>query len=150
MTNKICWVDEDERIWSPERKLLLGLGFGVGTHNNASDALANLRNDKPDGYHLIILDVMLRQGRNLTVFSDHRTEFGLYTGLVLAEELIESEPNWASKILLFSRTSQADHIHRIENSSKELGVKYLRKQRTIQGKNFVRRLHDDGLIHLQA
>ena len=146
MANKICWIDEDERIWSPERKLLLGIGFTVETHNNASDALTDLALRDPDTYRLLILDVMLRQGDNLDVFSDHRTQRGLDTGIILAEELIGCNQAWRSKILLFSRANKPDHVDRIRSAAGTLEITYLRKERANQGKNFVQRLKDSNFI----
>lgn len=146
MCKLIYWVDEDERIWSPERKLLLGLGFEVVTFGNATEAREALSSSEPSETRLLILDVMLRQGEDLITFSDRNTFKGLDTGIVLAKNLSSIESNWASKILFFSRASKPDHISRIRHVTNQIGAKYLPKNRNNQGRKFVERLRELGFL----
>jgi hypothetical protein len=86
---RVYWVDEDERIWAPERAILKGLRFEVMPLGDASTALAVIRAENPINIQLLILDVMLLPGEDHAEFSDHATNGGIETGLILAQKLYD-------------------------------------------------------------
>jgi hypothetical protein len=150
MSNIVIWVDEDERIWEPERRLLIGLGCNVVPISDATSALNFFRSQMDQAVvslQMAIFDVMLLQGDNNQIFSDEKTNNGLNTGIVLAANVLEMVPGLRDRIILFSRSSNDDHTALIKRHASELGIKYIRKGPTTQGRYFVNWLIKAGFIN---
>jgi DNA-binding NtrC family response regulator len=145
MTKKIVWVDEDERIWAPERSALVGLGYDVESISDATSALEYFYGSECEEIKLVILDVMLLQGSS-EKFSDERTNKGLNTGIVLAEEIVENCAADASKIVLFSRASKKEHISYMKKKATALNIEHIRKSPITQGRHFIKWLIEHGYI----
>ena len=145
MADRIAWVDEDERIWSPERKMLLALGIEVESFVDASAAYSILGNKANGSHKLLILDVMLQQGSDQSVFSDRATNMGSETGLVLARKLCEAR-NDLPKILFFSRSTDPVIVSSIEKATQELNALYLKKSPKTSGPHFLEFLKKYKLI----
>ena len=145
MVSRIAWVDEDERIWSPERMMLLALGIEVESFVDASAAYSILGNGANGSHKLLILDVMLQQGSDQAVFSDRATNMGSETGLILARKLCEARAD-LPKILFFSRSTDPVIVASIEKTAKELKAYYLKKSPKTSGPNFIIFLQKNGLI----
>lgn len=142
----VIWVDEDERIWAPERSLLEGLGIKVIAISDATAALRLIADVPRDQIALIILDVMLLQGEDLSVFSDSATFRGLRTGLVLGRRLV-SEGLCAGEVLLFfSRVMDAHERSEVARTARELKAKYVPKSSKTQGRNFVQWLKENKIL----
>jgi CheY-like chemotaxis protein len=135
---KVLWIDEDTRIWAPERRLLNGLGFDVTTVTDATSALRLANSEELESYHLIIIDVMLVQGEDEKTFSDEDTDSGLQTGLVLAEKFVEKSPSIGRKLLFFSRATDRAAIATISQTAAKIGGHYLAKRSETQGRHFIK------------
>ena len=146
MTGRVFWVDEDDRIWETERNILMGLGFDPIPIGDATRALDIIGGTVIGDVKLIILDVMLLQGDDEIVFSDEVTSQGRETGLVLAETLYAVDPNYGSKILFFSRVTEAHRVARIKSVAAKIGGFYLPKNKDTQGKYFISWLQKNGFI----
>lgn len=145
MAGRIAWVDEDERIWSPERKMLLALGIDVESFVDASAAYSILRNQANASHGLLILDVMLQQGSDQSIFSDRATNMGSETGLVLARKLCEARSD-LPRILFFSRSTDPVIVASIERATQELNALYLKKSPRTSGPHFIDFLSKNKLI----
>jgi hypothetical protein len=143
---RVFWIDEDERIWAPERSILRGLGFDVITIGDASSAWIHLQRETFQDVSLIILDVMLLRGEDELVFSAQATNDGTETGLVLAEKIISLSPALGRKILFFSRASRENIVAKTATVAERIGAHYLRKRVDTQGKGFIGWMRDHGLI----
>jgi DNA-binding response OmpR family regulator len=143
---RIAWVDEDERIWAPERNILIGLGQTVDVFADASTAFDVFMDGGISRYELVILDVMLLQGENEDIFSDAATKLGRDTGLVLARRICEKEKEMGRRILFFTRATDPPHVALIEATSRDLGAYYLRKSQSMQAGTFVKFLLENNLI----
>jgi DNA-binding response OmpR family regulator len=143
---RVLWVDEDERIWAPERRLLTGLGFEVVPVGDATTAYGMVLAGQLDGVSLIILDVMLLQGDDESIFSDATTNHGLNTGLVLARRITEHVGGIAGRMLFFTRATEESHVALIRSTAKELGLHYLPKSPKTQGRHFIAWLKQNGFI----
>ena len=147
MTRKrFIWVDEDERIWAPERWLLEGLGVEVVAISDATSAFRLLRDARPDEVNLIILDVMLLPGDDDVIFSDVETEGGIKTGLVLGKLLARQHVSIGNKLLFFSRVTDGPGTAEIIRVSKDIGAYYLQKSRKTQGLHFIKWLREKGFV----
>lgn len=146
MTASIVWIDEDDRIWAPERSLLLGLGANVDAVGDATSALHLLTTPSLVKLNLIIMDVMLLQGDDVSIFSDAATNMGRDTGLVLARHLCRSTPEVGRKILFFSRATDRAHVALIERTAQDLNAHYLKKGPKTQGMHFIRWLREHGFL----
>ena len=143
---KIIWVDEDERIWDPERWLLRGLGLVVEALSDATSAWEIIRVADLDQVSLIVLDVMLLQGDDMQLFSDTETMGGLRTGLVLARRLCKENPRICKKILFFSRVSGEVIAAEIMKTAKDIGAHFLQKSPQTQGRHFIHWLRANRFI----
>jgi hypothetical protein len=137
MTSKVFWVDEDERIWAPERSVLTGLGFNVIPVGDASSALSTICAEDPSNIRLLILDIMLLPGDDHVVFSDQLTNGGTETGLVLAERLYSANSALGPRILFFSRATRGPIISKTKLLASRIGGYYLQKSTTTQGRHFI-------------
>jgi hypothetical protein len=146
MTGRVFWIDEDNRIWETERNILIGLGFEVTPVPDATLALAIIGSAGVNDVRLIILDVMLLQGEDEIAFSDELTSGGRETGLVLAEKLCAADPSYGSRILFFSRVTEAHRVAKIKAVANKLGGFYLPKNKDTQGKYFISWLEKNGFI----
>lgn len=147
MTRKrFIWVDEDERIWAPERWLLEGLGVDVVAISDATSALRLMRDIRPDEVNLIILDVMLLPGDDVRVFSDIETDGGAKTGLVLGKLLAQQHASIGNKLLFFSRVTDSIGVAEITRISKDIGAHYLQKSLKTQGRNFINWLREKEFV----
>ncbi|MFZ5739403.1 MAG: hypothetical protein ACOY6K_21255 [Pseudomonadota bacterium] len=140
------WVDEDERIWAPERRLLTGLGFDVIAIGDASAALAKVQDGILNKVDLIILDVMLLRGENDHVFSAEATQDGLTTGLILAREIATLDPKLSPKMVFFTRATEETLVSLTRATAADLGMHFLAKGPRTQGRNFVNWLKTNGII----
>ena len=146
MGGKIIWVDEDERIWDPERWLLRGLDFSVEALSDATSAWEIICAADLDDLTLIVLDVMLLQGDDMELFSDMETMGGLRTGLVLARRLYAQNNKIGAKILFFSRVSGEVFAAEITKTAKDIGARFLQKAPETQGRHFIHWLRTNRFI----
>jgi hypothetical protein len=137
MTSKVFWVDEDERIWAPERSVLTGLGLIVVPIGDASTALSIISVENPSNIRLLILDVMLLPGDDEVAFSEQVTNGGTETGLVLAEKLYSINTKLGSRVLFFSRATRPTIISKTKLLASRIGGFYLPKSVATQGKHFI-------------
>src|SRR5262245_13808883 len=127
MTGRVFWIDEDNRIWATERNILIGLGFNVTPVPDATLGLSVICAAAIRDIDLIILDVMLLQGEDEVAFSDQLTSGGRETGLILAEILYATDRAYGSKILFFSRVTEAHRVNKIKAVAEKIGAFYLPK-----------------------
>jgi len=146
MTKRVAWVDEDDRIWAPERQLLLGLGCSVECFGDASTALDSFYTGGWSEFSFFVLDVMLLQGENDKLFSNAETKNGRDTGLVLARAMVQRDATAGRKIVFFSRASNPEHVKLIENTARQIGAKYLRKTPQNSRAGFIAFLQRHGFI----
>jgi hypothetical protein len=146
MSSKVYWVDEDERIWAPERSVLRGLGFEVIPIGDASTALSLISTESPSNVRLLILDVMLLPGEDHVAFPEDTTNGGTETGLILAEKLYSINIQFGPRILFFSRATRASIIKKTERLVARIGGFYLPKSTSTQGKHFVEWLRANKFI----
>jgi hypothetical protein len=143
---KVVWVDEDERIWAPERSILRGLGYDVLAIGDASSALSLLSFERPASIQLLVLDIMLLPGDDHVEFPDDITNGGTETGLILAEKLYSINTEYGPRILFFSRSTRGPIISKAKLLSSRIGANYLPKSKETQGKHFIEWLKQRGLI----
>lgn len=146
MKSRFIWVDEEERIWALERKLLLGLGIDVEAIGDATSAYAAMQASDANAVRLLILDVMLLPGEDRKLFSDEDTRMGRATGLTLARRLCASYPQIGKRILFFSRATDRSDVAEIHSLVKEIGAFYLPKGPNTQGVHFISWLKENGFI----
>jgi CheY-like chemotaxis protein len=143
---RVIWVDEDERIWAPERSILRGLGFDVVSIGDASSALSVLSLETPSSIELLILDVMLLPGDVQIAFSEQITNGGTETGLALAEKLCSINSEFGPRILFFSRSTRASIISKTKFVASRIGANYLPKSINTQGRHFIEWLQQHGFV----
>jgi hypothetical protein len=146
MSSKVFWVDEDERIWAPERSILTGIGLEVIPLGDASTALNLILTERPSDIRLLILDIMLLPGDDQNAFSEQTTNGGTETGLILAERLYAADRAFGPKILLFSRATRPTIIAKTKSLAERIGGFYLPKTIETQGKHFIKWLKENKLV----
>jgi hypothetical protein len=135
----IFWVDEDDPQFEFDRERIRARGIEVRAILDATTAYFELTKIDPSEITGIIIDVMLRPGKDLVRFSPEKCDGARRVGLVLIKELTEFfGDKIKGKSIIYTCATAEDIRGAIRIAQKTYFVPVLPKSPEIVGSRFSR------------
>ncbi|SFJ93793.1 hypothetical protein [Bradyrhizobium sp. cf659] len=135
----IYWIDEDSPQFEFDRERLRARGSDVDDILDATTAYAKLTETNPSTVTGMIVDVMLRPGRDLARFSPEKCDGTRRVGLVLIDEL---RSFWGEqlqrKFIIYTCATAEDIRGAIRITQKKYSIPVLPKSPEVVGAKFAK------------